>query len=89
VIVADPTGRVCPSTWLLASGCASTSLRANLTVWLSKDNGVTWSEGWQCYAGGAAYSTLVALPNGRFAILWENTDASVLAYTTFSLSVFA
>jgi sialidase-1 len=89
VIVADPTGRYCPTTWLLASGCASTSLRANLSVWLSKDNGVTWDRAQTIYPGGAAYSTMTSLNNGSFVIVWENTDSASIQCSTFNLDQFA
>jgi sialidase-1 len=77
------------ATWLLSSACASTANRGALTVWLSKDNGVTWPVAWQVYPGGAAYSSMAVLPDGTFAIFWEDTDHVALSVTTFSLLALA
>lgn len=84
----DPGDLSSRASWLLAVGCASSAVRANLTVQLSKDNGATWPHAWQVYKGGAAYSTLVRLADGSFGLFWENTDAGAMQYTPFDLSVF-
>jgi sialidase-1 len=75
--------------WLLSSACASTASRLNLTVWLSKDNGATWTCAWCVYPGGAAYSSMTRLPDGSFLIVWEDTDSGSLLATKFTMSVFA
>ena len=50
------------------------SSRSNLTVWLSYDEGTTWPISRLIHAGGSAYSNLVALPDGRVGVLYENIE---------------
>jgi sialidase-1 len=75
--------------WLLSSACASTATRSNLTVWLSKDNGATWTSAWVVYPGGAAYSSMARLPDGSFLIFWEDTDSGAMLATKFTLGALA
>lgn len=76
-------------TWMLASGCASTATRSNLTVWLSKDNGATWPKSAVIYPGAAAYSGTVVLADGTFGILWEDNDHGCLQFTKLTLATLA
>lgn len=56
---------------LLFSNPADPSRRARLTVRMSSDEGKTWSSGRVLQEGPAAYSCLVALPDGRVGCLYE------------------
>lgn len=85
----DPSDSSPMATWLLASGCASTGTRQNLTVWMSKDGGTTWPYAWTVYRGGAAYSSMVRLGVGQYGIFWEDTDTASLLFTTFTLTNLA
>jgi sialidase-1 len=86
LIRVDPDNKWGRATWLLASGCASTASRVNLTVWLSKDNGATWGSALTVYAGGAAYSSMTRLSDGTFIIVWEDTDHSSVSAYRFNLT---
>jgi len=56
---------------VLFSNPASTTRRERMTVRLSCDDGQTWPMARTLHAGPAAYSCLAALPDGRFACLFE------------------
>jgi sialidase-1 len=60
--------------------------RERLTVWGSEDDGKTWKYKRLVYHGTAAYSNLVALPEGQVGLLCEiGTDHP---YQTISLLTF-
>ena len=77
----DGTAR---ESWLLASGCASSGSRSNLTVWLSKDSGVSWSA-WRVFDGFAAYSTLVWVEGDVWGVFWEDNTHGDLKFTRFNI----
>lgn len=79
----DGTAR---ESWLLASGCASTSTRSNLTVWLSKDNGVSWPYTLRMVDGFAAYSTLVPIAGDVFGMFWEDNSRGRMQFTRFNIN---
>ena len=88
LIRVDPDDTSPRRDWLLASGCASGSARANLTVWLSTDGGRTWPVAWRVGDDGAAYSTMVRLGDRSFGVFWEDTTARSMLFTGFDLSMF-
>lgn len=74
---------------LLFSNPASTS-RERMTVRLSKDGGETWPLSCVLHEGSSAYSSLVMLPDGRAACLYERgttkgKDITGLVFVTFGL----
>ncbi len=56
---------------LLFSNPASEERRENMTVRLSRDDGRTWPVARSLHAGPAAYSCLLAMPDGSAACLYE------------------
>lgn len=71
---------------LLFSNPASRQ-RVNLTVRLSLDSGRTWPYARVLHPGPSAYSCLAALPDGRFACLYERGLHS--PYETITFAVFS
>lgn len=65
---------------LAFSNPASSTSRIRMTVRLSYDGGNTWPKKRTLFEGPAAYSNLVALPNGNLACLYEAGTKS--AYET-------
>lgn len=61
---------------LLFSNPADEKRRRNLTVRLSRDEGKTWPVAKTLHAGFAAYSCLVALPDGQTGCLYERGEKS-------------
>lgn len=57
--------------FLAFSNPASRDSRTRMTVRISRDEGKTWELQSVVYDGPAAYSNLVALPNGNLALLFE------------------
>ena len=60
--------------------------RADLHVWLSYDEGATWPVSKRVHAGGAAYSNLVVLPDGRIGVLYEKDGYKTISLATFDLA---
>ena len=50
------------------------TLRKNLTLKISKDDGETWSAEKTIYKGPAAYAALSLLENGDLGIIFEKDD---------------
>lgn len=76
-----------PDGRLLFSNPASRK-RERLTVRMSGDEGVSWTETAVLHAGPSGYSSLCALPDGRIACLFEcgiTHPYETLAFTTFPL----
>ena len=69
-------------TILLFSNLASSSLRENLVIRYSDDNGAHWSSGKNIYSGSAAYSTLTILKSGAIGILYERDDYEEVIFTS-------
>ena len=59
--------------WMLFSNPASTK-RENMTLRLSKDDGLTWPISKVLHKGPAAYSALAVLPDGDILCLYEKGD---------------
>jgi len=60
------------------------SRRENLTVRLSLDDGLTWNDGRTIHAGSSAYSSAVALPDGRIGVFYERNDYSENVFTVIT-----
>ncbi len=54
----------------------NTGSRRNLTLAMSTDQGQNWTDVMNIQPGGSAYSTMVRLPNGDLAILYEDESYS-------------
>lgn len=59
--------------------------RQNLTVRISYDEGLTWSEGKTIYPGASAYSSLTVLANGDLAVFFEKDYYTKNVFVSFSL----
>jgi len=59
--------------------------RENLSVRISYDEGLTWTEGKCIYPGSAAYSTLTVLENGVIGLLFEKDYYTENMFVSFSL----
>lgn len=70
---------------LLFSNANSVNGRVNLTVRVSYDEGVTWSDGKVIFPGGSAYSSLTVLKNGDIAVFFEKDHYKSNEVTVFSL----
>lgn len=69
---------------IIAFTNAASSKRENLTVKLSYDEGHSWPVAKTIYAGPAAYSTVIALRDGDFAVLYERGDRNPAERITFA-----
>ena len=74
---------------LVFSGIGDTTVRANMTVRTSGNNGKSWSEATEIYAGPSAYSDLALADDaGNVAIIFENgvsTFADRVSVVVFQL----
>ena len=73
---------------ILYSGPWGTA-RSKLTVWMSEDDAKSWSHRQLIFNGPAAYSNLVALPDGQVGLLAEigtQTPYDTISFLTFPLS---
>ncbi|MCQ9162691.1 exo-alpha-sialidase [Arthrobacter sp. STN4] len=68
---------------LLFSNSNSSTSRTNGTVRYSCDDGTTWSAGKQFKAGAMSYSTITALSDGSFGILYEG-DSNTITFGKFN-----
>ena len=76
---------------ILYSGPWGTA-RSNLTVWMSEDDGKSWSHRRLIHDGPAAYSNLVALPDGQVGLLAEigtETPYDTITFMAFPLDWIA
>jgi len=69
---------------ILYSGPGSTTARAQGTLHASYDDGKSWPWKQQYYEGGSGYSDILALPDGRVAVLFEKDGKSNLGFTILS-----
>lgn len=53
--------------------------RSHMTIWASDDDGKTWPVSKEVYAGDAAYSNLVRLPNGKVGLLFERDSYKAIS----------
>lgn len=72
---------------LLFSNTESRDRRQNLVIKRSCDDGATWSSRFVVESGGASYSTLARLPDGRFGLLYERGEVSAIVFAVLDLSV--
>jgi len=70
---------------LLFSNAKAKNARRNMTVRVSYDEGVSWTDGKTIYAGEAAYSSLTILENGEIGLLFEKDDYTENVFVRFSL----
>lgn len=78
--------------FLLFSNVGNTKRRSALTIRLSWDEGWSWPIAKVLHAGPSAYSCLTALPNGRFACLFEAGEShpyEKIVFAPFSLDWLA
>lgn len=68
---------------LLFSNANNRSSRSNGTVRYSCDNGATWSAGKQFKPGTMSYSTITALSDGSYGILYEG-DSNTITFGKFN-----
>ena len=71
---------------LLFSNTADETRRANLTVRLSCDSGLSWPVSKVMESGPAMYSVMARLPDGTFGMLYENGNAQGLTFVRFDLA---
>jgi len=74
-----------PNGPLIFANPNSAKRRVALTVRTSDDGGKTWSDGKLLEAGGAMYSCLTVLKDGRIGILYESVESSGLVFARFPL----
>lgn len=70
---------------LLFSNANHPNSRKNMTVKISYDEGLTWSEGKSIYTGGAAYSDLTILKDGTIGLVYENDGYEGVKFARFTL----
>ena len=70
---------------LIFSNPADSQQRKKLTIRSSNDGGRTWSRGRLMDPGGAMYSCLTVLRDGRLGLLYESADAEGLVFVRFPL----
>jgi sialidase-1 len=70
---------------LLFSNAKSMDKRENMTVRISYDEGLSWSEGKTIYTGESAYSTMTVLQNGDIGLVFEKDDHKENVFVSFSL----
>jgi sialidase-1 len=71
---------------LLFSNPASETKRERLTLRGSRDDGTTWPLEHLVHPGGAAYSDLAVLPDGRVAVLYEKDGYRSIELVLLSLA---
>ncbi len=69
---------------LLFSNPASQTVRENLTVRLSNDEGASWHESMLLHGGPSAYSCLTVLPDGSVGCLYEGGEKSAYEKIIFA-----
>lgn len=71
------------SHWLLLSNNDDPSMRRNLTVKMSCDDGKTWPISGVVDPGSAGYSTMTKLPSGKIGLFYEAAGYRHMNYTSF------
>lgn len=69
---------------LLFTNTAHATSRQNLTVRMSCDNGQTWPVSKVIEEGASAYSTIVALGDGEFGVLYERGNVEHITFARFN-----
>jgi len=70
---------------LLFSNAKQKKGRTHLTVRISYDEGLSWTEGKCIYPGGSAYSSLTILDNGDIGLVFEKDYYTENPFVSFSL----
>lgn len=70
---------------LLFANANSAKGRVNMTVKVSYDEGVTWSESKTIFEGSSAYSSLTVLENGDIGLFFEKDKHTKNPFVSFSL----
>ena len=70
---------------LLFSNANDKEKRKNMTIKLSYDEGMTWTEGKTIYTGVSAYSSLTILKNGEVGLFFEKDDHTENVFVRMSL----
>lgn len=70
---------------LLFSNAKMVKGRKNMTVRLSYDEGLTWTDGKTIYPGESAYSSLTILENGDIGLFFERDNHQQNSFVSFSL----
>lgn len=70
---------------LLFSNAKMEKGRKNMTVRVSYDEGITWTEGKTIYSGGSAYSDMTILENGDIGLFFEKDEYKENPFVSFSL----
>jgi sialidase-1 len=70
---------------LLFSNANNKDQRKNMTIKLSYDEGITWTEGKTIYNGSSAYSSLTILKNGELGLFFEKDDHTENVFVKMSL----
>lgn len=70
---------------LLFSNARNKKGRQNLTVRLSYDEGLSWTEGKCIYPGSSAYSSMTVLENGHIGLIFEKDFYTENLFVSFSL----
>lgn len=72
---------------LLFSNANMMDDRMNMTIRVSYDEGLTWTEGKTIYAGSAAYSSMTVLNNGHIGLFFEKDDYQENVFVSIPLDV--
>jgi len=70
---------------LLFSNAKMKEGRQNMTVRVSYDEGISWTEGKCIYPGSSAYSSMTVLENGQIGLIFEKDFHSENLFVSFSL----
>ena len=70
---------------LLFSNAKMKKGRQNMTVRVSYDEGISWTEGKCIYPGSSAYSSMSVLENGQIGLIFEKDFHSENLFVSFSL----
>lgn len=68
---------------------ADPSIRRNLTLRVSFDDGATWPSAVALSSGSAAYPTMIALGDGRLGLLYEREGYSAISFRRIDVPVLA
>ena len=71
---------------LLFSNAKMKKGRQNMTVRISYDEGLTWTEGKTIYSGSSAYSSMTMLDSGHIGLFFEKDDYTENLFVSFSLN---
>lgn len=76
------------ASWLLSSNPDSQTVRKNLVIRQSRDNGVMWPYALTIEPGLGGYSALIDLGETRYGVFYEHAYPDSLVFATFALDQF-